>query len=60
MDKCAAKKLKMTALEQLKTMTTVVADTGDFEGILTYFLNPFGVFRNDWVIKAKLSACVKI
>jgi hypothetical protein len=29
------KKVKMssTSLDQLKTMTTIVADTGDFEGI---------------------------
>jgi len=26
----------MSALEQLKKYTTVVADTGDFEGILLY------------------------
>ena len=28
----AAKKPKMSSLEQLKKLTTVVADTGDFEG----------------------------
>lgn len=35
-DTCASKKMKMSltnALGQLKSMTIVVADTGDFEGI---------------------------
>ncbi|KAM8712539.1 hypothetical protein ACLKA7_012958 [Drosophila subpalustris] len=30
------KKQKMSALEQLKTITTIVADTGDFEAICVY------------------------
>lgn len=29
-----AKKAKMSSLEQLKSFTTIVADTGDFEGII--------------------------
>lgn len=28
------KKIKMSALEQLKKITTIVADTGDFDGKL--------------------------
>ncbi|XP_017837636.1 probable transaldolase [Drosophila busckii] len=30
------KRLKMSALEQLKKITTIVADTGDFEAMVTY------------------------
>lgn len=34
------KKTKIvSALDQLKTMTTIVADTGDFEGIFFICLN---------------------
>lgn len=34
------KKSKMAnSLEQLKTFTTIVADTGDFEGDWHFFLN---------------------
>jgi hypothetical protein len=31
--------MSLTSLDQLKTMTTIVADTGDFEGsnFLTFF-----------------------
>lgn len=36
-----AKKAKMSSLDQLKSFTTIVADTGDFEGNYTHPEFPF-------------------
>ena len=42
MSECQIKKQKMmSCLDQLKKFTTVVADTGDFEG--KYFLNNYTI-----------------
>lgn len=35
------KKTKVSALDQLKALTTIVADTGDFEGMLNKICGQF-------------------